>query len=138
MTEAGVVNFENIAEIKKKAVRGLLKKRAKKYDSDNSADSDGDQELKKKKKVQKDSLGDAFKSIMNKKITESGEYADTAILSRYKRPAAIVQEEKEKEDVEMKKRIAKEKQRLMGRLMPTRLEHEYERELAIIATRGVI
>ena len=32
-TREGVVDFENINLIKKKAVRGLLRKRAKKYDS---------------------------------------------------------------------------------------------------------
>ena len=38
----------------------------------------------------------------------------------------------------MKKRIAKERQRLMGRVIPTKLEYEAERELQIVATRGVI
>ena len=42
-SKTGVVDFENINQIKKNAVRGLLKKRAKKYEEDSeSADSDGD------------------------------------------------------------------------------------------------
>jgi hypothetical protein len=42
-TENGVVNFENVNLIKKKAVRGLLRKRAKQYDSaSDSEDSDVD------------------------------------------------------------------------------------------------
>ena len=42
-TEGGVVNFENVNLIKKKSVRGLLRKRAKQYDSaSDSEDSDVD------------------------------------------------------------------------------------------------
>lgn len=42
-TESGVVNFENVNLIKKKTVRGLLRKRAKQYDSaSDSEDSDVD------------------------------------------------------------------------------------------------
>ena len=33
-SEAGVYDFQNVNEIKKKSVRGLLLKRAKKYDSE--------------------------------------------------------------------------------------------------------
>jgi len=40
MTTPGVVDFENINAIKKKSVRGLLRKRAKQYDSDSGRDSD--------------------------------------------------------------------------------------------------
>jgi hypothetical protein len=67
---SGVVDFENINEIKKKSVRGLLKKRARKYyESDHSSDEEVKVE-KKKKTVQKSSLSAAFKSIMNKTIVE--------------------------------------------------------------------
>ena len=78
----GVVDFEDIREIKKKSVRGLLKKRAKQYNSDDSADKDQadsdtsdkkpkqlSEKLKtkdKKKRVQKESFRDAFKKIMEK------------------------------------------------------------------------
>ena len=42
---AGVYDFENVNSIKKKSVRGLLRKRAKKYESESdSADSDGNDE----------------------------------------------------------------------------------------------
>lgn len=39
----GVVDFQNINEIKRKSVRGLLRKRAKRYesDSDSSETDDG-------------------------------------------------------------------------------------------------
>ena len=52
-TESGVVNFENVNLIKKKAVRGLLRKRAKQYDSaSDSEDSDVDtSQVHTKKKV---------------------------------------------------------------------------------------
>ena len=36
----GVVDFENIEAIKKKSVRGLLRKRAKKYESESDDFSD--------------------------------------------------------------------------------------------------
>ena len=44
-SKTGVVDFENINQIKKNAVRGLLRKKAKRYQEDSdkdSADSDGD------------------------------------------------------------------------------------------------
>jgi 5'-3' exonuclease len=59
-------------------------------------------------------------------------------LSNYKKPARLAMQEKKAEDREMKKRIAKERQRLIGRVIPTKLEYEAERELQIVATRGVI
>ena len=82
----GVVDFENINEIKKKSVRGLLKKRARKYDSDNS-ESDEGQYKHTPKKVQKATLSDAFKSIMSKNIKES---IPEPILSGYRKPARLV------------------------------------------------
>ena len=38
-SENGVVNFIDTENFKKKTVRGLLKKRAKKYDSDEDKDA---------------------------------------------------------------------------------------------------
>lgn len=40
-TIEGVVDFENINAIKKKSVRGLLRKRAKKYESESDSDPSG-------------------------------------------------------------------------------------------------
>lgn len=77
--EHRVVDFENINMIKKNAVRGLLRKRAKQYESqsEDSADSDGEPKapVHTKKKVQKSSMAAAFTSIMNKKI--AGDESDT-------------------------------------------------------------
>jgi hypothetical protein len=69
------VEFEDVNKIKKNAVRGLLKKRARRYESesDGSEDSDGMPSFKRKKVVQKSSLADAFKSIMNKKLGDADE-----------------------------------------------------------------
>ena len=40
MSESKTVSFVDTRELHKKTVRGLLRKRAKKYDSDNSDDED--------------------------------------------------------------------------------------------------
>lgn len=111
-TENGVVNFENVNLIKKKAVRGLLRKRAKQYESASDSYDDSDSNTNKvanKKKVQKSSMADAFRSIMNKKINEAP--ADTpankvgdATLSKYKKKAREADEKIAKEDEELKKR----------------------------------
>ena len=68
-----VVDFEDFNQIKKKSVRGLLRKRAKKYteESDSSQDSEPDEKKRTKKKVQKDSMSAAFQSIMKKKLSDS-------------------------------------------------------------------
>jgi hypothetical protein len=61
-------------------VRGLLRKRAKKYqeDSDHSDGSDNAKEERKpKKRVQKASMSAAFQSIMGKKLEETGSQSDT-------------------------------------------------------------
>jgi hypothetical protein len=68
----GVVDFENVNLIKKNNVRGLLRKRAKEYESASDS-ADSETETKVKKRVQKASMADAFKSIMAKKIVESGD-----------------------------------------------------------------
>ena len=59
-------------------------------------------------------------------------------MSKYKKPARQQDEEKQDEDELAKKRQVKEKQRLMGRVIPTEDGAEHERELQIIATKGVI
>lgn len=100
--------------------------------------------LQKKKKVNKKSLADAFKTIMNKKIDENPEdqaalvQQSEPILAKYKKRAREVEEERVKTEADAKKRAIKEKQRLMGRVIPTKLTNEKERELAIIATKGVV
>jgi len=102
IVRSGVVDFEDVNKINKKSVRGLLRKRAKKYDSDdNELDSDGSAENvqksmtdKKKKTVQKKSMAEAFQAIMNKKdktfINEDNEEQQdddhVPILSKYKKP----------------------------------------------------
>ena len=83
-------------------------------------------------------MADAFKSIMAKKINEEGEEQPNTVLVKYKKKERDIEEQKSKEDAEIKKRQAKERQRLMGRRMPTKDDNEHERELQIIATKGVV
>ena len=84
------------------------------------------------------SMADAFKSIMAKKINEDGQPQDNTVLVKYKKKERDIEEKKAEEDAELKKRQAKEKQRLMGRRLPTKDDNEHERELQIIATKGVV
>ena len=153
---AGVYDFENVNSIKKKSVRGLLRKRAKKYESESdSADSDGNDEGvagKRKQKVVRKSMASAFKMIMSKKIESDDEApkkgaskdsqtkpgSTEIILAKYKKKSRDLDEAKAKEDTERKKAILKEKQRLMGRRIPTKADAEKERGLAIVATKGVV
>ena len=115
-TESGVVNFENVNLIKKKAVRGLLRKRAKQYDSaSDSEDSDVDtSQVHIKKKVQKSSMADAFRSIMSKKISEApidtpaASTVSDATLTKYKKKTREADEKIAKEEAELKKRQKKE------------------------------
>ena len=74
-------------------------------------------------------MSDAFKSIMAKKIDEEGQVEENAVLVKYKKKERVIEEQKVKEDAETKKRQAKERQRLMGRRMPTKDDNEHEREL---------
>ena len=71
----GVVDFQNINEIKKKSVRGLLRKRAKRYESesDSSETDDGRDTLANKRgqKVVRKTMASAFKMIMSKKLSGS-------------------------------------------------------------------
>ena len=76
----GVVDFENVNAIKKKSVRGLLRKRAKKYESesDDSSDPENKGESggvgdKRKQKVVRKTMASAFKLIMRKTIPNDGE-----------------------------------------------------------------
>lgn len=91
---------------------------------------------KKKPGVLKSSFAAAFQSIINKKIDETK--SAEPILAKYKRPSKEVTQENLKEAELRKKRLEKEKIRLMGRHIPTADDEEHERELAIIATRGVV
>ena len=148
--DAPTVDFENINLIKKNAVTGLLRKRAKKYESE--SDSETDQEAlgagaKRSKKVVRKTMASAFKAIMSKKISEvdkEGVSTETpvasteTILAKYKKKARDLDELKATEEAEKKKQNLKEKQRLMGRRLPTKDESEKERNLAITATKGVV
>jgi len=118
---------------------------------------------KRTKKVVRKTMAAAFKSIMTKKIegdqssegeedaAEEDEIVPAAevikastkstaetILAKYKKKARDLDAAKAVEDAEKKKSNLKEKQRLMGRRIPTRDDAEKERSLAIIATRGVV
>ena len=105
--EYRTVDFENVNQIKKKSVRGLLKKRAKKYESA-SEDSDVE-DVHVKKKVQKSSMAAAFSSIMNKKLGDTPEVTEADVtLAKYKKKARDVDEKIAVEDAENKKRILKE------------------------------
>ena len=72
------------------------------------------------------------KKVIEKKATEE------VILAKYQKKARDLAEQKEREAAEHKRRILKEKMRLLGRVIPTKDEAERERELQIIATKGVI
>ncbi len=79
--------FENVNQIKKKAVRGLLRKRAKKYDSESDVDSDpsdgeqggfrGGARAKRGNKGVRKTMASAFKSIMAKKLGPEDEESNT-------------------------------------------------------------
>ena len=60
------------------------------------------------------------------------------MLAKYKKKERVIEEAKVAEDEAHKKRLLKEKQRLMGRRIPTKDENEHERDLQIIATKGVV
>lgn len=144
--ETRTVEFEDVNQIKKKSVTGLLRKRAKQYDSaseDHSSEDETNPHIKKK--VQKSSMAAAFTSIMNKKIAADdsdtpnpNKAPEDVTLLKYKKKARDLDEKLAQEDADHKKRILKEQRRLMGRLLPTKSEIEHERSLQIIATRGVV
>ena len=116
---------------------GLLRKRAKKYtEAEASSDEDTNAKGPKRRKVRKETLSEAFKFIMNKEIEEKpfdeAGYAEPikdTMLSKYKKRARVIEEEKKEEDANAKKRLVKEQQRLMGRVIPTKVDNEHEREL---------
>ena len=66
------------------------------------------------------------------------ETGNETILAKYKKKARDLDELRSREDLERKKAALKEKQRLMGRRIPTKDDAEKERNLAIIATKGVV
>ena len=59
-------------------------------------------------------------------------------MAKYKKKARDLDEQKAKEEAERKKQAVKEKQRLMGRRIPTKEDAEKERSLAITATKGIV
>lgn len=59
-------------------------------------------------------------------------------MAKYKKKARDLDALKAKEEIERKKQALKEKQRLMGRRLPTKEDNERERNLAIIATKGIV
>jgi hypothetical protein len=132
----GTVDFMDINLLKKNSVRGLLRKRAKKYEEDGDdlheeASSYGGSSSYKRhggsSGVLKNSFAAAFQSILSKQVAE--DKADEPILAKYKRPAKEVSEEQRKENELKQKRLEKERIRLMGRHIPTGEDEEHEREL---------
>ena len=111
-TKNGVVDFgESFDKIKKKTVRGLLKKRAKQYDSDSDDDAPKGRPDKKKKVVQKSSFKAAFNQVLDKpdpvsqllktkKFEEDKQVTneDEPILSKYKKPSKAVEQDNMKEE----------------------------------------
>lgn len=97
-------------------------------------------EAKTKKKVQKSSMAEAFKSIMAKKITEPGDDApgEDVVLAKYKKKGRDLDAMNAADAEAHKKRVLKEQQRLMGRVLPSKTDYEHERSLQIIATKGVV
>jgi len=143
--ETRTVDFENINQIRNKSVRGLLKKRAKKYESDSDSDAPRDADQRQKKTVQKSSMASAFNAIMSKQFEEPQPNTTTAAaatqdltLAKYKKKSREADEALAKEEQEKKKRVVKEQRRLLGRILPMKADEEYERGLQIIATRGVV
>ena len=63
---------------------------------------------------------------------------DETILSKYKAPAARADNSNRTELEEKKKRALKEKQRSIGRKVPSRGNEDHERGLVLIATKGVV
>lgn len=138
----GVVEFEDAKALRNKHVRGLLQKRAKRYTEEESEGSDDGNNTRFRKKVQKHSMADAFKSIMNKTIMEDGDDPVTArpetVLTKYKKKERDLNATLAEEEAETKKRHLKEQMRLMGRAIPNKHDDERERSLQIIATKGVV
>ena len=60
------------------------------------------------------------------------------ILSKYKKPAAVAQAEKTKEEEERENKLRKDMQRAQGRRIPSKADEEHERNLIRIATKGVV
>ena len=112
-----VVDFEDFNQIKKKAVRGLLRKRAKKYTEDQQSsaeDSEPDTKKRQKKKVQKDSMSAAFAQIMNKHIQSDDSDAPKSeakgdlTLVKYKKKSRELDARREQEEEAHRKRLQKE------------------------------
>jgi len=79
------------------------------------------------------SFQDAFKKVMNKKVDQ-----EDPVLSKYKKPVTDLDLATLKEKEEQKKRREKEVKKQQGYHKPTKEDEERERELAIVATRGLV
>ena len=60
------------------------------------------------------------------------------ILSKYKAPSTKADKQIAEEEEERKKRVLKEKQRMQGKVIPSRGDEQHERNLVLIATKGVV
>ena len=70
---------------------------------------------------------------MEKSFTE-----DAPILSKYRNPATKVDQATADETALRSKRLLKEKIRSQGRVKPVMGNEQYERDLVLIATKGVV
>lgn len=91
----------------------------------------------------KSSFASAFHSIISKNVDDNPSSRasnvvgiEGPILSKYKRPAKEVTEEKKKEQELRQKKLERERIRIMGRTIPTVEDEHRERELQIVATKG--
>ena len=75
---------------------------------------------------------------LSKEFKEDKQPESAPILSKYKKPSASVEKDNIKEEQERLARIKREKQRMQGRVMPSRDEEDHERGLVLIATKGVV
>lgn len=107
-----MVDFVKVDEVKRNAVRGLHKKRAKRYDESDS-DSDDMRPMRKRQKAKAGSFQAAFNSILKgERFSEDKKAAKTPILAKYKKPERVAKEERETEEAERAKRADKERQRV--------------------------
>ena len=124
VSKSGTVAFADPKEIYKKNVRGMLRKRAKNYDSDNSDDADKGTSAKRMKKGVKaanTNFQQAFKSIIKSQSTPkqfSEDKQSAPILSKYKAPINKAEESKRQEDLLRVKKQEKEQVRAQGRKLP--------------------
>lgn len=78
-----------------------------------------------------------MKQSEGKNFTED-HTAAAPILSKYKGPINKAEDAIREEELERAKKIAKEVIHSQGRKLPQRGEEDYERNLVLVATRGVV